>query len=123
MTKTNYYIKQADIHDYNFFYAREEQKETCVIAYVLMKGRRRIGIGGFFVREAACLAFVKIKEELPKKFFFKELKKGLAEYSKLLTKPIYAVRDETIKGSDIFLKKLGFQFYCTSLEKEEIYKL
>lgn len=123
MTDNNYYIKLADIHDYNFFYSQEEQKESCVTAYVLMNKKRRLAIGGLFLREKGCIAFVKVKEDLPKKLFFKEIKKGLAEMSKLITLPIYAIRDCTINNSDIFLEKLGFKYFDTLDLKDEIYIL
>lgn len=88
-----------------------------------MKGRRRIAIGGFFGRQKAYVAFVKLHDKVPPKFFFKEVRKKFHEMATSVDLPIYAVRDETIANSKNFLKKLGFEYYTTSYDKEEIYKL
>lgn len=129
MTNHNYYFKGADLEDYNFFYAPEDQKEELAIADVMMKGDERLAIGGFFVRENELLAFIKLKADVPKKFFFKEIKERFAYSSSAIKEkllkdlPIYAIRDKTIKNSDLFLKRLGFKFVFLSPANEEIFKL
>ncbi len=124
MTKGSYNIKPANVSDINYFYTKAEQKEDCIIAFVLRKGeKQRLAMAGVFVRKEVCIAFVRVKENLPKKLFFKEIKKGLVGMQEMLSKPIYAIRDEKIKGSDIFLKKLGFKFVNLNTNQEEVYIL
>lgn len=129
MTNHNYYFKGADLEDYNFFYTPDEQKEELAIADVMMKGRERLAIGGFFVRENVILAFIKLRDDVPKKFFLKEIKERFAFSASTIRDtiqkdlPIYAIRDKAVKNSDLFLKRLGFKFAFLSQENEEFYKL
>lgn len=124
MTKDNFYIKKASKSDYNFFYSLEEQKERHVVAFILMNEKKRIAIGGFFLRERGMLAFIKLNKvcKIPSKTLFKIVKKNLHQITREITDPVYAIRDTTIKNSDIFLQKLGFK-HLTTLNNEELYKL
>lgn len=123
MKKPKYYLKPIDLQDYNFFYSTKEQKERYVVGYVLMKGNRRLAIGGFFGRDSAFVAFIKVVDQIPVKFFFKEVKEKFKQMAASASMPVYAIQDETIKNSRRFLEKLGFQYYTKSLDNEEIYKL
>jgi len=113
-------LKFATKKDFDFFFRGEELPYSAK-AWVLKKGRKRYAIGGIWLMSTQFTSFVRVKNNLPKKLFWK-VSKEVTEELKKLNVPIVCERDKELHSSKRYLEKLGYKYYGI-INNKEIYKL
>ncbi len=117
---TKYNLRYATKKDFDFFFKGEKLLYSSR-AWVLCKKRQRFAIGGIWLMKTQNTAFVRVKENLPKKEFWKTSKLVTEELLKLNI-PIICFRDSEQINSKKYLEKLGYK-QSGMLNNQEIYKL
>jgi hypothetical protein len=113
-------LKPAKKKDFNYFFKGENILYSAK-AWVLYQGKNRVAIGGVWLMPKQFTAFVRAKENISKKDFWKaslEVNKKLMQTGY----PIVCFRDKDKINSKKYLEKLGYIYYNT-VNNQEIYKL
>jgi len=113
-------IKPAKKKDFNYFF-KDEEVIYSAKAWVLFRGKDRVAIGGIWLMPSQFTAFLRTKNNLPKKTFWK-ISKEITEKLIATQYPIICFRDEEQKNSKKYLEKLGYVYFGT-IKNQEIYKL
>ena len=120
MTSNKYICRFATKEDVDEFYLPEDQKYS-MKAWVLEKDGKIYAIGGLWLVNNSWTAFVKVRDSLPAKAFWKASMLVTAELKKLQL-PIVAIKDEALESSERYLTKLGYEFFDIQNNKR-IFKL
>lgn len=113
-------IRPAKKKDFNYFF-KDEKVLYSAKAWVLIQGKNRLAIGGIWLMPKQFISFVRIKQIISKKEFWKASKLITKELLKLNI-PITCFRDKEQLNSKNYLEKLGYKYFKT-INNEEVYKL
>lgn len=113
-------LRFATKEDFEEFYIDEKIPHSAK-AWILEKDNKKVAIGGIWLIPMQFTAFVRIKDNLPKKEFWK-VSKLVTEELRNLNTIITSIRDDTQSNSKKYLEKLGYEYFNT-VNNQEIYKL